>query len=864
MSAEPQSEKEKTQEETEAPKREEDGIQPGKRKIPKWLKGTGVLLAAGLLAAVGGDVWKFVKSKLSSDRAPVTLAHQLRDPVRDFVGREEETRMLLAALKDRRPAVIFGGGGVGKTQLAYFVGKQLRGEFAAHIEVDMRGLDATPTTPAQAMEQVVLTLAPETKIPGTPGVLESLYRQMLTEQAVLVLADNASDSEQVRLLVPNPPSALLITSRQAIQLAEIERVELRDLPPAVSVMLLRKILAGRGLSDEELERLAAVCVHLPLALRVAGNYLAANPAVAVGDYISRIEAKRQELHWGGRDVMAQLAYSVESLERARADLVAQWRDLAVFPASFDREAAVAVARFEGGELDALVGRSLVIYDDDQERFRLHDLMRELAEEGWDEDAAYRARRRHAAHYLAVAGLANYAYLEGGEGVLAGLRLFDQERGQIEAGQAWAAGHAAEDDVAAVLAQGYPLHAAWVLGLRQHPREHIRWLEVSAEAARKLRNRDREGMAVGNLGTAYLPLGEPKRAIEYFGQHLVIARETGDRRGEGNALGSLGNAYRQLGEPKRAIEYLEQNLAVTRETGDRRGEGLTLGSLGNAYLQLGEPRRAIQYYEQNLAIARETGNRRGEGVTLGNLGAAYADLGEPQREIEYYEQHLAIARETGDRRGEGTALRNLGLAYADLGEPKRAIEYYEQQLAIARETEDRRREGNALGNLGSAYGDLGERQRAIEYYKQHLAIARETGDRRGEGLALQGLGVQRAVLGEMQRAIEYFEQHLAIARETADRRGEGQALGNLGLAYQQLGESKRAIEYYEQVLTIARETGDRRSEGIGLWKRALAFDKLGGRQEAISGAKAALDILEQIEHPTAEKVRRQLEDWGAAR
>ena len=409
---------------------------------------------------------------------PPTLTHQLRDPVPDIVGREEETRILLAALKDRRPAAIVGGGGVGKTQLAYFVGKKLRGEFEAHIGVDMRGLDATPTTPAQAMQQAVLTLAPETKIPDISGVLESLYRQMLTEQAVLVLADNASDSEQVRLLVPNPPSALLITSRQAIQLAEIERVDLTDLPPPVSVMLLRKILAGRELSEEELERLAAVCVHLPLALRVAGDYLAANPAVSVEEYINRIKTKRQALEFQGREVMAQLADSVESLERANAGLVAQWRDLAAFPASFDREAAKAVARFEGGELDTLVGRSLVIYDDDQERFRLHDLMRELAEEGWDEDAAYCARQRHATHYLDVAGRADDTYEHGGEGVLSGLRLFDQERVQIEAGQVWAAGHSAEDDEAAVLAQRYPLRAPDVLELRLHPQEHIHWLEAS--------------------------------------------------------------------------------------------------------------------------------------------------------------------------------------------------------------------------------------------------------------------------------------------------------------------------------------------------------------------------------------------------
>ncbi len=59
MSAEPQSKKEKTQEEAEKPKREEGGSQPGKGKIPRWLWAAGGLIAAGLLAAVGaipGDI----------------------------------------------------------------------------------------------------------------------------------------------------------------------------------------------------------------------------------------------------------------------------------------------------------------------------------------------------------------------------------------------------------------------------------------------------------------------------------------------------------------------------------------------------------------------------------------------------------------------------------------------------------------------------------------------------------------------------------------------------------------------------------------------------------------------------------------
>ena len=120
MSAEPQPEKEKTQEGAETPKRDESGSQPGKRKIPPWVsrRGTliiaaGGLIATGFLVKLGEGLFEGASGLF--EKEPPTLTHQLRDPVRDFVGREEETRILLAALKARRPAAIVGGGGGGKT-----------------------------------------------------------------------------------------------------------------------------------------------------------------------------------------------------------------------------------------------------------------------------------------------------------------------------------------------------------------------------------------------------------------------------------------------------------------------------------------------------------------------------------------------------------------------------------------------------------------------------------------------------------------------------------------------------------------------------------------------------------------------------
>ena len=249
--------------------------------------------------------------------------------------------------------------------------------------------------------------------------------------------------------------------------------------------------------------------------------------------------------------------------------------------------------------------------------------------------------------------------------------------------------------------------------------------------------------------------------------------------------------------------------------------------------------------------------------LKEIGTIHYLLSEFREAIEYYEQALKISREIGGRSGEGSGLRILGLAYARLGETRKAIEFYEQALKISREIGDRSGEGTALGNLGNAYARLGETRKAIEFYEQALKISREIGDRMGEGTALGNLGNAYAGLGETRKAIEYYEQALKISREIGDRMGEGTALGNLGNAYAGLGETRKAIEYYEQALKISREIGDRMGEGNALWNMSLALNEIGNRTQAIERAKSALTILESIESPHAQNVKRKLHEWEEA-
>jgi len=291
----------------------------------------------------------------------------------------------------------------------------------------------------------------------------------------------------------------------------------------------------------------------------------------------------------------------------------------------------------------------------QGRYSLHDLVRLFASARLSDDERAAGQLHHAEHYKNALAAADDLYLQGNEFIAQGLALFDREWSNIQAGQEWAAANAQDDEEAAIICSDYPHFGIYMLSLRQHARDRIRWTEQALAAARRMRDRGDEGVHLGNLGLAYADLGDARKAIEFYEQALVIARDLGDKRTEGKWLGNLGIAYADLGKTRKAIEFCEQALVIVRDLGDKRNEGKWLGNLGLVYAALGDVDKAIEFYEQALVIARDIGDKRNEGVWLGNLGIAYADLGETRKAIEFHEQHRDIAREIGDRRGQSSVV-----------------------------------------------------------------------------------------------------------------------------------------------------------------------------------------------------------------
>jgi tetratricopeptide (TPR) repeat protein len=623
-------------------------------------------------------------------------------------------------------------------------------------------------------------------------------------------------------LLPPPGILAIITSRQYIGLPGMFASRLDSLSLSEARELLGRMLPQIG---DQAEKVAEACGRLPLAMRLAASALTQHPELEPEEYRLRlVGATRPDAPMKPvlRPIDAVLKTSYELLDPGLQKL---WRLLAVFSDTFDVRAAAAVWKLNparaGEALDRLMSYSVIERNRATGRFRLHDLMLYFADTRLSLNERSIAKQRHSGHYQSVLHEADALYEQGGGFIRQGLSLLDLEWHNIQTGQVWAATNNESDRAACDLCNSYPDAGKYVLDLRQHPRERIRWSEAALGAARVLKRRKAAGRHLIALGDSYADLSETHHAIDCYEQSLELSRGISDRRGEAEALCGLGAAYFMSGDLNKAREIHDRALELARSLKDLRVEATALGNLGGVSFAIGEAKVATGFFDEQLRIALEIGDRRNESLALGGLGIAHYSLGDAERAVELLSRQLAITREIGDRRGETSALCHLGNAYASLDDPQHATAFQEQALAVAREIGDRRNEANALGGLGVAYHLCGDYDVAIQFLEMQRKLAVEIGDRRGESLALINLG------------------EASLSNERADQ----------------------ASEFSQAAFNLARQIGDIPGQGRALFNLALASDRTGNRAHAKTQAETALELFRIAEHPTAEIVEKKLSEWG---
>jgi hypothetical protein len=156
-----------------------------------------------------------------------------------------------------------------------------------------------PTLPVRPIDQLTRFLlacgTPAERIPADEAGATTAYRSLLAERRMLIVLDNAGSADQIRPLLPGGSDCtVVLTSRDRLDGLLVRdgarRVDLRVLGPAEARALLEEVLGAERVEAEQqaAAELAALCAHLPLALRIAAAALTGQAAPTISSYVARL------------------------------------------------------------------------------------------------------------------------------------------------------------------------------------------------------------------------------------------------------------------------------------------------------------------------------------------------------------------------------------------------------------------------------------------------------------------------------------------------------------------------------------------------------------------------------------------------
>jgi tetratricopeptide (TPR) repeat protein len=120
-----------------------------------------------------------------------------------------------------------------------------------------------------------------------------------------------------------------------------------------------------------------------------------------------------------------------------------------------------------------------------------------------------------------------------------------------------------------------------------------------------------------------------------------------------------------------------------------------------------------------------------------------------------------------------------------------------------------------------------------------------------------------LLGDYEQAYRHCQQALAAISELGDTTWEALTWDSLGLIEHKRGNLRRAIACYRTSVRILGAAGDRYNEASVLLGLGDVQQSAGHRQAARRTWEAALQILEDLNHPEADSARARLSGAQAA-
>ncbi|MDX3354365.1 BTAD domain-containing putative transcriptional regulator [Streptomyces sp. ME01-24h] len=232
---------------------------------------------------------------------------QLPAALPSLVGRKREQeqveRLAADAQASSSVAICAVGGlaGVGKTAFAITVAHRLADRFPdGQLFADLQGAgpEAEPRNPAHVLEGFLQSLGVRLEdMPETAQARGLMFRDLLANRRVLVVLDNAGNTDQLKHLLPGGPGSMaLVTSRMQLHalVAAYQALPLTLMPLSQTdarTLLAHRLGAARTAAEPEaVDRIIRLAGQLPLALANVAARAAYRPQLRLASLADEYEA----------------------------------------------------------------------------------------------------------------------------------------------------------------------------------------------------------------------------------------------------------------------------------------------------------------------------------------------------------------------------------------------------------------------------------------------------------------------------------------------------------------------------------------------------------------------------------------------
>lgn len=545
--------------------------------------------------AVGDSAKVVAPAQPIPTRQPANPAPHL--PAVAMIGREQELADLCELVHTRHLVTLLGPGGIGKSTLAVAAAHALQTTFQDGIwHVALAGLNhPDEINPA-------ITAAIGLSSSGNSVPVEHLLFYLSDKQALLILDNFDTLVEGAahiqRILSAAPQVHIIVTSREKLNLSDetlmrLSGLSLISLPNEANSAAMALFLQHAQRNQPKLQPdaptvsvIAKICQAvegLPLAIILAASWV---DTLSLSEIAAEVTRNLDILSSDMRDVPARhrsMRHVLDQTwERLSLDEQRAYAALAVFRGGFDRAAAQAVAHATLRTLNGLMAKSLILREG--ERYTVHELLRQYAEQHLSEPDKAAARGAHARHYLGM--LSNGEQPEQ-KAVLD--PYFDNVRA------AWQY---------ASLAQPALLDPAQLL---RYCERLGRFADAASLCNIAMSHAPHDGLKAHLFfvrGSASSVTGDLDLAIEDFGNALAIVKQTQSTGlSEIAVMTRLGEAMRRASRVKEAREVLTEALDMARQCADAHSEADILFNLGESLYYDFDEEAAADYFDQSYQVAQ---------------------------------------------------------------------------------------------------------------------------------------------------------------------------------------------------------------------------------------------------------------------